>query len=317
MPVSPVHDLVVKHNDLVVATHGRGFWILDDVTPLRQLAAGIDHDARHLFAPAAAYRIRNDFVSVTGPAGENPPPGAIIYYWLPRDAAGGVELAILDAAGTVVRAFSSRPVNTARHLDPVRLVDIGVGHRGPAAVRVGFAISPSRAARRPPAVLASAARAAGGPARAARAVPGPTDGGRRDVDTAAGDSTDPRLQASDGELKAQFYLHISIRDLLSAVTAAITKIRELRADLAGRQDKGDRTARLTAIEQALIEPRMQVGSDAFQFPLRGDNKLVVLMGIVANSDRAPTRAAYEVFEELERQVRVQLDELRRLEGERR
>ena len=74
MPVSPVHDLVVKHNDLVVATHGRGFWILDDVTPLRQLAAGIDHDARHLFAPAAAYRIRNDFVSVTGPAGENPRP---------------------------------------------------------------------------------------------------------------------------------------------------------------------------------------------------------------------------------------------------
>ena len=128
---------------------------------------------------------------------------------------------------------------------------------------------------------------------------------------------DPRLQASDGELKAQFDLHISIRDLLSAVTAAITKTRELRANLAGRQDKGDATARLTAIEQALIEPRMQVGSDAFQFPLRGDNKLVVLMGIVANSDRAPTRAAYEVFAELERQVRVQLDELRRLEGERR
>jgi photosystem II stability/assembly factor-like uncharacterized protein len=113
LPVSPVHDLVIKDNDLVIATHGRAFWILDDISPLRQLTAEIQALPAHLFQPAAAMRIRANTNHDTPlppeePAGENPPPGAIFYYYLKSPAQGEVKLEILDSGGKVVRVYSSK-----------------------------------------------------------------------------------------------------------------------------------------------------------------------------------------------------------------
>jgi len=112
LPVSPVHDLVIKDNDLVIATHGRSFWILDDISPLRQLNAEIASAPAHLFKPATAIRMRANTNHDTPlppevPAGENPPPGAILYYHLRSQAQSEVKLEILDASGKVVRAYSS------------------------------------------------------------------------------------------------------------------------------------------------------------------------------------------------------------------
>jgi photosystem II stability/assembly factor-like uncharacterized protein len=113
MPVSPVHDLVIKDNDLVAATHGRAFWILDDISPLRQLTAEVQSAPAHLFQPASAMRIRASTNSDTPlpaeePAGENPPPGAIFYYYLKSPSQGEVKLEVLDAKGHVVRSYSSK-----------------------------------------------------------------------------------------------------------------------------------------------------------------------------------------------------------------
>jgi photosystem II stability/assembly factor-like uncharacterized protein len=113
MPASPVHDLVIKDNDLVAATHGRAFWILDDITPLRQLAAKPDAASTLLFLPSPAMRIRASTNHDTPlppeePAGENPPPGAIFYYYLKSPAQGEVKLEILEASGKVVRTYSSK-----------------------------------------------------------------------------------------------------------------------------------------------------------------------------------------------------------------
>jgi hypothetical protein len=113
LPVSPVHDLVIKDNDLVIATHGRAFWILDDIAPLRQLTDGIKAEPAHLFQPSSAMRIRASTHGDTPlppeePAGENPPPGAIFYYYLKSAAQGEVKLEVLDARGQVVRSYSSK-----------------------------------------------------------------------------------------------------------------------------------------------------------------------------------------------------------------
>jgi hypothetical protein len=113
LPISPVHDLVVKDNDLVIATHGRAFWILDDISPLRQLTAEVQSAAAHLFVPSTAMRIRASTHGDTPlppeePAGENPPPGAIFYYYLKSPAQGEVKLEVLDAKGNVVRSYSSK-----------------------------------------------------------------------------------------------------------------------------------------------------------------------------------------------------------------
>jgi photosystem II stability/assembly factor-like uncharacterized protein len=112
MPVTPVHDLVIKDNDLVVATHGRSFWILDDISPLRQMNDQTVAAAAYLFKPVQAVRIRastNHDTPLTPEvaAGENPPPGAIFYYYLKSQAQGEVKFEILDGRGQVVRTYSS------------------------------------------------------------------------------------------------------------------------------------------------------------------------------------------------------------------
>ncbi|MEJ2186051.1 MAG: hypothetical protein P8Z36_08955, partial [Gemmatimonadota bacterium] len=117
LPVSPVRDLAVHDNDLVAATHGRAFWILDDVTPLRQLSPDIVKENEFLFRPAAAYRLRRSENTDTPlppeePHGENPPAGAIIDYWLGAQPSGPVKLDILDGQGHVVRSFASTDTAT-------------------------------------------------------------------------------------------------------------------------------------------------------------------------------------------------------------
>ncbi|HET6840823.1 MAG TPA: hypothetical protein VFK06_03935 [Candidatus Angelobacter sp.] len=112
LPVTPVHDLVIKDKDLVIATHGRSFWILDDITPLRQLTHDLAAEPVHLFAPSTAIRIRASVNHDTPlppevPAGENPPAGAVLYYYL-KSPAQEVRLEVLDAAGKLVRQYSSR-----------------------------------------------------------------------------------------------------------------------------------------------------------------------------------------------------------------
>jgi photosystem II stability/assembly factor-like uncharacterized protein len=113
LPASPVHDLVIKDNDLVIATHGRAFWIMDDISPLRQLTPEIQSEQAHLFTPGTAMRIRatthgDTPIPPEEPAGENPPPGAIFYYYLKSPAQGEVKLEVLDSRGQVVRTYSSK-----------------------------------------------------------------------------------------------------------------------------------------------------------------------------------------------------------------
>ena len=112
LPVAPVRDVVVKGNDLVIATHGRSFWILDDISPLRELNAETAAAKVHLFHPATAIRVRKNEGHDTPlqpetPAGKNPPAGAIIDYSLQSAPSGEVTLEIIDSAGVLVRKYSS------------------------------------------------------------------------------------------------------------------------------------------------------------------------------------------------------------------
>ena len=129
LPHTSMRDLLVHEDDLVVATHGRSFWVLDDVAPLREMAENPTHvamkprhewgtravDEAYLFKPAEAWRIQRDNYTDTPlpadePAGENPPDGAILDYALPQDAHGAVTLEIVDAKGAVLRRYSSEEV---------------------------------------------------------------------------------------------------------------------------------------------------------------------------------------------------------------
>lgn len=112
MPATSIRDLVIKDDDIVVGTHGRSFWILDDITPLRQLTKETAAKNAILYKPQAAYRVRFSMYPDTPlpqeePAGQNPPDGAIINYFLKEKASGLVKLEIYNAAGKVVRTYTS------------------------------------------------------------------------------------------------------------------------------------------------------------------------------------------------------------------
>ncbi len=111
LPVTSVRDLAVKDGDLVAATHGRGFWILDDISPLRELAAGTNVKSDQLYAPREAVRLHSvdDGSLPYESVGDNPPNGATLYYSLAGKPKGTVTLAISDAAGKVIKTFSSVP----------------------------------------------------------------------------------------------------------------------------------------------------------------------------------------------------------------
>jgi photosystem II stability/assembly factor-like uncharacterized protein len=112
MPATSIRDLVVHQGDIVVGTHGRGFWILDDISPLRQLTAEIAASGPYLYAPRPVWRFDRNTNTDTPlppeePAGKNPPDGAILYYWLPADAKSAVTIEILDSTGKVICQYSS------------------------------------------------------------------------------------------------------------------------------------------------------------------------------------------------------------------
>ena len=112
LPATSVRDLTIKNDDLAIGTHGRGFWILDDITPLRQIDDKIVAGQAFLFEPELAYRVRWDMNTDTPlppdePGGQNPPDGAILNYYLGSATTGDVTLEILDSTGNLVRRYSS------------------------------------------------------------------------------------------------------------------------------------------------------------------------------------------------------------------
>ena len=115
LPVTSVRDFEVYQNDLIVATHGRGFWVIDDISPLRQTNDAVLRSDVHLFKPADAINViqggdNGTPVQKDEPQAQNPPDGAIIDFYLKSPASGVVTLEILDAAGTVVHTFSTEPL---------------------------------------------------------------------------------------------------------------------------------------------------------------------------------------------------------------
>ncbi|MDB4877255.1 MAG: glycosyl hydrolase repeat-containing protein [Gemmatimonadetes bacterium] len=118
LPATSIRDLVIKDDDIVVGTHGRSFWILDDVAPLRQLTASTASGGTTLFKPAAAYRFRWSKYPDTPfppdePSGQNPPDGAILDYFVAANASGDAKLEIVEANGRVIRTYSSRDTSMA------------------------------------------------------------------------------------------------------------------------------------------------------------------------------------------------------------
>ena len=288
MPVVSVHDLIVHDGDLAIATHGRAFWILDDVVPLRELAANASANAR-LFAPRDAVRLRpyGDEAEASPPEtplGENPPYGAPIDYVVPRAAQGPVKLTIADPAGNVVRAWSSAdapaPAGTPAPFPSYWKVPAPTPATEPGMHRFMWDFRTASSA------TGNTHRGSDGPiAPPGRYTVRLTLDGR----TFAQRLTvrrDPRVQASDADLIAQYTLARDIDVVLARVQAAVDESKE------ARKKRGANVARIDAIAgpPPPENPRNSVGSPPTSFTtLRWySSALSDLVDSVESGDAAPT-----------------------------
>ena len=315
LPVVPIHDLTIKDHDLAAATHGRAFWVLDDITPLEQLTDEVARTDRHLFTPRDAVRFRGPGFTperaLTG-LGTNPPNGATIYFYLKDKPDPEVTLEILDARDSLVRRFSSRPKDERDSLK----IEPGLN-------RFVWDLRYADAHRFKGLVFWA------GSTRGPLAVPGTY---RARLSLGNWSETrpfavvkDPRLQVAAEDLQRQFDLLFRIRDRLSAANLAVERIRALtdQIDAVAKRAKqlseskggalvrqaDSLKAKLGAVAEAIYQVRNKAPEDPLNFPIRVNNKLASLAGVVGSAEARPTDQAYQVFDQLSAELQGYLDRL--------
>jgi photosystem II stability/assembly factor-like uncharacterized protein len=321
LPTTPVHDLAIKGDDLVVATHGRAFWILDDLSPLRQYSDDIGKKDAFLYAPATAYRIQAGASGEGHPSkrtGQNPPGGAVIYYFLKDAPKAGTEakVEILDPSGKVIRKYSSAEFNTLEEpLDPDDKKPEKQLKPEAGLNRFVWDLRYEEAHR----VSGYYLWEYGGGARGPVAIPG-----RYQVRLTVGEQSqtatfdlklDPRVHVSQADLEQQFSLLLQTRDELSRVYDTINQIQDVRLQLSGLKRRlpenastktiagaaDDLEKKIVAVREELINLTISANEDSLAYPPQLDAKLAYLAMDVGTADSAPTEAEQKEFEKLKRQ----------------
>ncbi len=317
LPHAPVYWLVVQEhfNDLVVATYGRGFWILDDITPLQQLRAEVSAKDAHLFTPRAAYRFRNveaPFATSDDPSeGQNPQYGASLHYWLKAAARDSVSISIQDGGGRTVRTVKGpanaglnrtwwdlrfEPTREARQrTSPLFAPEITVGAQGRPMPDGGrFALLA------PPGGYIVKLRAAGQElTQPLKVLKDPDSGGSED---AIGIQAQ-LLQEVFGDINGAVEAVNTIESLRSQLVA-LRGVLAGDSSLAGvRADADSLEKRFIAVEEELVQLRLTGrGQDGVRWPIKVVGQLLYLAGQVAGSDFAPTTQQGEVRQLLSTQA---------------
>jgi photosystem II stability/assembly factor-like uncharacterized protein len=312
LPTVAVHDLVVKDNCLVLGTHGRSFWIFDHLSVVRELSPNITPLALFPVPDAVRWRWHS------GPgdkwAGENPPRGAVIYYWLKESTKNEVKIEILDSENRVVNTLSSKPKPYPGHGDDLAEAEEAAKKAAlstDAGVQLGIWDLTFEGAE----LVQNAKLDAGDPSVGPMALPGIytlrlTSGGNS-VTAPLKVVPDPRVQFSVGDLQAQLTMALAARGDISRLTQIVRQLRAVRQQLAWRNDllKGNAKAaelvkdsealivKLDMLEAKIHNPSAQIVYDILA--MRGGAKLYsrlsYLYDSLTDSDGPPAQGAKEVY----------------------
>jgi hypothetical protein len=330
LPVSPIHDLVVKDDDLVVATHGRSFWVLDDLTPLRQLGAQVTQADVILYPPQNAVRLHYpEEFDKRQPVGGNPPPGAIINYYFKAAPKDEVSLDILDASGKVVRRLSSKekkeaeqppewpdrvervktiPANEGmnrfawdlRYNDPTQIPGafyFGTGPKGPLALPGNYQVKLTVGGKSETAPLYLA--------------------------------IDPRTKGAEAALQKQFTLSTQVNNRISQLHQAVNEIREVRSQIKNLHQRfgddqrlksaltaaDDLDKKMSEVEQKLTQVNMKSSEGNLAFPSMLSERFDTFSHTIDRSDTEPTKAQLDVFQTLSTQSEEQVKKWAQLKND--
>jgi photosystem II stability/assembly factor-like uncharacterized protein len=318
-PVVPVRDMIVKDDDLVIASHGRAFWIFDNLSVLRQTTPEVLSTSAHLFQPENPYRFRESVwgsplrgQSPMGASGKNPPAGAVIWYHL-RNSGETVTLSFRDSKGDQVATFSSQKdpnqIGTPRNPPPDPLKNkAGLNQfvwdlRYPGPLQIPGAIY-----RRYDPV---------GPI----APPGQYEVEMRVGKIRSSHSfeilADPRLETTQDEFNEQHRFLLAVRDEITTTHEVVFRIREFRGPLESKvkgkllsaskkRAQESIITELLVIEEQLNQFQAKATQDLINFPTRLDDKLSTLFTLVEMSDSPPTGQDYELFDDLKDRIQKQV-----------
>lgn len=317
LPRTPVTDLQVHRKDLVVATQGRSFWVLDDLSPLHQLDATVASAGNHLFTPRTSVRTAGSRVTeglVRDPqrgarlsvdqTGLNPEPGTTFYFTLGEEPTQAVTLEILDEGGTVIRTFSSEDTGDGASTGFAPVAGLNrftwdLAHEGPKLVD-GSESGPT-------------------------AVPG-----RYQVRLSLGDwsetrmfdvQKDPRISVTQADFVAQLELLLRIRDRMTETHEALGTIRSILEQVGNVRDRlaerdlevGELADLAAQITTKLDDVDAELIQSASGLPVAAEPKLSSRLGYlaeqVASADARPTDQSYDVIDDLEALLREQVTRL--------
>jgi photosystem II stability/assembly factor-like uncharacterized protein len=322
MPVVAIHDLAVEQDDLVAATYGRSFWILDDVSPLRYLTAGFNASAPLLLPPRVAVRVRRDENQDTPlppevPTAQNPPDGAILHYYLPKPAANDIQLEVYDPAGALVKSYTSAPIPPEKEKDDPFIAPYWIAHLQPLSRDNGMhRFVWDLRYTDPPAIhvqspynypIAAIVGATPLPPQGPLVMPGKYEVrlkiGEQVFRQALEVKMDPRVSYVRNELQSSLDLQLKISAALATNFASYQQVKDLRARLADlkKLPKEDAVAtaaasldvKLAALEgepTPLLEEPKNVSFSAV------NDTLIALMALVDGADSAPSEESFAAYQ---------------------
>lgn len=329
LPRVSVRDLRVHGNDVVVATHGRSFWALDDIAVIRQLHDSVTRKPLHLFQPSVAWRYAGGRRSPGGTSGENPYDGVLVDYWVGAPPSGPLTLQFVDPRGTVVRSFTTAaPDSGARPLADslAYFASDSIVRTRPGTNRFFWNL------RYPDARSLKTVVNDMGSLAGPTVVPGPYRvrliAGRDTLERPFEVRLDPRLTATTADLQATFDLGMKVRGRIGDIVDAFTRIEDLQQQIDVRVQQSSGQAYAQRVKEAAQPVRAQLevlrtelvdwynhdDQATLHFPIKLYNMMLSLNAQVLGQEAAPNRQHGEILDELGGKIDVQLQRLQQLEA---
>ena len=314
LPPVPIHDLAVKNDNLIAATHGRSFWMIDDLTPLQQLSKEIESKSAHLFKPMPTYRMAGG--SGWGSPdrrleGENHPNGVMMHYYVAAmDENSEVSIEVMEMDGDIIQTFSNKSKERGTQLS----VSKG-GNRFVWNMRYpGYKTFPGLVFYSSPNI---GPKAVPGKYKARLTVNGQVTEQEFEI------VKDPRVTTTQQEFQDQFDFLSKVRDKVSDAHQGILDIRRIKTDLGYVKTKVDEKPEnknlldamkkfendLTVIENNIHQTKNQARQDPLNFGVKLNNRLAFLMYEQGTGDFPPTQQAEQVRVELSKQIDEELNKL--------
>ena len=320
LPIVPITDLTIKENDLIVATQGRAFWTLDDLSIVQQKDSAIASKNWHVFAVNDAYRSEgggrrgNRGAGAPQPnMGENPPSGVVFNYFLREGIdTANLKITIYDKKNQPIKTFSKSAKEANDKIDYAAGMNQFIWDMN-----------------YPPGEKTEGMILWNGGIGSAKAAPGKYQAkftmGKDSVWVPFVIKPNPNYAITEADYDAQLAFLLQVRDKFNQVQISIKDIRTVRGQITDFTSRleGENTKeikkmadsiqkQLTSIEEALYQTKSKSGQDVLNFPIRINDKLAGLYGVAASGQNAPSKQAREAYADLAGQADVQIDKLKKV-----